>query len=158
MWKSGLLLLLFVASLTAGCDTIAEIATDDSPISPPSTPCETAPPREDTAAVETPPGRATPSSSPITATPSFEMTDIVSRAINDLATRLGVSPDQVEVLSITPDEFPASNLGCGEYGEQPDRPIPALVTGQRIVLEARGRSYVYHTHGPQVVYCGPLEE
>lgn len=157
MWKISLLFLVTVAGLTASCDRITEIPANDSPISPPSIPWATVPSRNATPPSSTQRGGSTPTYTPVTLTPSFEMTATVSRAMNDLAARLGISPDQVEVVSIAPDEFPASNLGCGEFSKQPDRPIPALVTGQRIVLAAGGDQYVYHTHGAQVAYCGPLE-
>jgi hypothetical protein len=80
----------------------------------------------------------------------------VDQARADLAARLGIAEETVGVVSITADEFPASNLGCGEFSKQPDRPIPALLTGQRIVLAAGGRRYLYHAHRVHVAYCGSL--
>ena len=113
-----------------------------SPILPPPT----APP------IETEPAQSS------LATPTDIVAPSVAQAIVDLAARLNVSAGAVEVMSATADEFPASNLGCGKFSKQPDLPIPALLTGQRIVLAADGHQYVYYAHGVQVVYCGPLED
>jgi len=81
----------------------------------------------------------------------------VARAIADLAARLNVGIESVEFILAVPDDFPASNLGCGEFSEEPERPIPAFVAGQRILLGVDGYCYVYHAHGVQVVYCGMAE-
>ena len=83
-----------------------------------------------------------PVQSPL-ATPAATITPSVAQAIADLAARLNISAGAVEVMSATADEFPASNLGCGKFSKQPDLPIPALLTGQRIVLAADGRRYVW---------------
>lgn len=100
------------------------------------------------------PSGTVPSSTPF---PDETVQDNVRRAAADLARRLDAPVESVELISTAPDEFPASNLGCTEYGGEPERPIPALVTGQRILLEVHGRRYVYHAHGVRVVYCGTAE-
>lgn len=74
-------------------------------------------------------------------------------AIRDLAQRLALAPEAIEVVAVVADEFPAGDLGC-PTADQPARPIPALVTGQRITLSAAGLTYRYHAHGPQLVFCG----
>jgi hypothetical protein len=79
----------------------------------------------------------------------------VGATIQDLARRLNVAPADVEVVEVVGDEFPAGDLGCPSP-EQPARPIPALVTGQRITLSVSDTAYLYHTHGQQIVFCGSL--
>lgn len=78
---------------------------------------------------------------------------VVQKAIQELAGRLGISPAEIQVIEFKPDEFPAGDLGCPQPGVKPP-PIPALVTGQVIVLEARGARYIYHTHALEVRFCG----
>lgn len=90
-------------------------------------------------------------------TPSFSLPPWLAQAVGearqDLARRTGQTVDSIVLLAIEGDEFPAGDLGCPGTG--PARPIPALVTGSRIWLEAAGVRYRYHAHGSDVVYCGP---
>jgi hypothetical protein len=55
-----------------------------------------------------------------------------------------------------PDEFPADTLGCLGPDVTP-RPIPAMVSGQVIILEVGGVRYSYHARKEQVVFCGPWQ-
>ena len=107
--------------------------------------------------VETPPA-APPSLAPISplATPTepIEQGALVQRAIDDLARRLDIEPALLQVRSSTSDELPAGDLGC----PQPDRPAlaqPAIISGQRIILQAGSVDYEYRASGTQLVYCGP---
>ena len=79
----------------------------------------------------------------------------ITSAQEDLASRLGIPVGEVTVVSVVGDEFPASNLGC-PCPKCPERPIPAIVTGQRITLAAQGKNYEYHARGNMVVFCGEL--
>lgn len=151
-----LLLLLMTGALIVRCTMTSETSEDIPPVTHPTTP-ETP---SATSPLSAPP--ATTPILPATATPRSPSPDIaghpsapssvmppgvensIARASADLAGRLGVSTAEIEVVSVTPDEFLASNLGCGQFSKQPDRPIPALVTGQRIVLTTEGDRYVYH--------------
>jgi len=74
-------------------------------------------------------------------------------AREDLAKRLGIPIEEVTVVSVVEDEFPASDLGC-PCPKCPERPIPAFVMGQRIILAAQGKNYEYHARGSMVVFCG----
>jgi hypothetical protein len=76
-------------------------------------------------------------------------------AQEDLARRLGIAVEEVTVLSVVGDEFPASNLGC-PCPKCPEVPIPAIVTGQRITLAAQGKNYEYRARRSMVVFCGEL--
>ena len=71
----------------------------------------------------------------------------------DLAHRLKLVPESVSVERIEPDEFPAGDLGCPQPGQTP-RAIPALISGQRILLRVASQIYEYRASGSDVVYCG----
>ncbi len=79
--------------------------------------------------------------------------EVEKQVIKDLAGRLGIDTGKVSVVNIYSDEFPAGDLGCPSPGVTP-RPIPAIVSGKVIELEANGEEYIYHTHGVDFVYCG----
>ena len=90
--------------------------------------------------------------------PSFEdivttPTDPVQLAMSDLTGRLQVGKDDIQVIKVYPDEFPASDLGCPQSGIKP-LPQPAFVTGQVVELEYGGLIYTYHVRGNLAAYCG----
>jgi hypothetical protein len=68
----------------------------------------------------------------------------VATAVADLAERLGVDPDAVEVVSADAVVWPDAGLGC---------PAPGMsyaqvqVEGTRIVLAHDGGEYPYHSGG-----------
>jgi hypothetical protein len=76
---------------------------------------------------------------------------LIDIAKRDLARRLEITPEEIEVVRIEKAEWPDTSLGCAEPGLA-RRPV--AVPGYRLILSARGREYVYHT-GRQsgVVYC-----
>ena len=68
----------------------------------------------------------------------------VAKAVDDLAQRLGVQPDEVTVVSGELVTWPDAGLGCRE----PGRMYPQVVMdGARIILAHDGRRYSYHTGG-----------
>jgi hypothetical protein len=77
----------------------------------------------------------------------------IAAAREDVARRLRISATEVTIVSVAEDLFPASNLGC-PCPKCPEPPIPAFVTGQRIVLAALDKNYEYHARGIRVVFCG----
>jgi hypothetical protein len=79
--------------------------------------------------------------------------DVSGRAILDLASRLGISSDRITIERVESDEFPAGGLGCTQSG-QPQRAIPAIISGQRIILRAADKTYEYRASGTELVYCG----
>ena len=91
----------------------------------------------------TPPGSTSPS-------PSHEPTGQspgsgpVEQAKADLATRLEVDPAQVRVISSDEVTWRDGSLGCPEPGKYYTQ---ALINGSRIILEASGRQYHYHSGG-----------
>ncbi len=78
----------------------------------------------------------------------------IDLARRHLAQRLGMSPSEIHFVSLSADEFPADTLGCMGPGVSP-RPIPAMVSGQVIILRAAGARYTYHARRDQVIFCGP---
>jgi hypothetical protein len=66
------------------------------------------------------------------------------QAAADLAGRLGIPEEEVEVVSVEEITWRDGSLGCAEPGMQYTQ---ALVDGIRIVLEAAGSSYEYHAGG-----------
>ncbi|MCX7707861.1 MAG: hypothetical protein N2204_07620 [Anaerolineae bacterium] len=73
-------------------------------------------------------------------------------AQRDLAQRLGIPEDQVEIVSIEKAEMPVGSLGCGETE---GRQNLGLIIGEEIVLRVQDREYVYHSDGRRLVPCSP---
>ena len=106
----------------------------------------------------------TASSSPATSTPGAsqsptgaqspvptEAVPSVDAAKQHLAQQSGVPVDQITALSVTKVNWPTSALGC----PQPGRMYAQMVTpGYRIILQAGGKTYEYHSdRGQHVVSC-----
>jgi hypothetical protein len=62
-------------------------------------------------------------------------------AVSDLAGRLGVPAESIEVLRVESVMWPDGSMGCPEPGMSYTQ---AVVPGQRIVLSQGDRVYVYH--------------
>jgi hypothetical protein len=77
----------------------------------------------------------------------------VITAQQDLASRLGIAIDDVAITRVTEEMFPAGDLGCPCPG-CPESPMTGLVSGQRIILHARGSEYEYRARGMAVLFCG----
>ncbi len=76
--------------------------------------------------------------------------ELVAQAIADLAGRLGVAAEAIQVRSVEAVEWPDASLGC----PQPGMVYAQVITpGYRIVLEAEGQAYEYHSSRSRVVYC-----
>ncbi len=100
----------------------------------------TPPPSGEETAVDPSPSPS-PSSSPSSSAP----TDAV-RAVEDLAGVLGVTPDEVEVVSTEEVTWRDGSRGCAKPGEMYTQ---ALVDGLRITLRVAGQTYEYHSGGSQ---------
>jgi hypothetical protein len=86
-------------------------------------------------------------------TPSFDpaLNAIVSRAKNELSQKTGVNMERISVLEVEAVEWPDSSLGCGEPGTVY---LPVITPGFRILLEADGQIYSYHTNASdQIILC-----
>lgn len=73
-------------------------------------------------------------------------------AQRDLAQRLNIGVESVEIVSAEQTEMPAGSLGCGETGGRQNQ---GLIIGTEIVLRAEGQEYTYHADGSKLVPCAP---
>lgn len=72
-------------------------------------------------------------------------------AVADLAQRLGIGADKIEVDSATLEQWPDSSLGCPEKGMQYAQ---VLTDGALIVLTSGAKTYKYHAGGSRPpFYC-----
>lgn len=70
----------------------------------------------------------------------------VEQAKADLAVRLSVSPDEIEVVTVQPMTWSDSSMGC----PQPDMAyLQVLVDGLLVQLSHAGQMYNYHSGGGQ---------
>jgi hypothetical protein len=77
---------------------------------------------------------------------------VVDQVIKDLAAQLNVTVDSITVVSVEAVEWPDASLGC----PQPGMSYAQVITpGYRVVLEASGEQYEYHTGGTDFVLCEP---
>ena len=84
-----------------------------------------------------------------------EQLPIVARARADLARRLGVDPEALEVISAEEVTWPDGSLGCPEPGMSYTQ---ALVDGSKVVLQYDGRVYVYHAGTDAEPFLCPSED
>ena len=84
-----------------------------------------------------------------------EQLPIVAPARDDLAQRLGVDPEQLEVISAEEVTWPDGSLGCPEPGMSYTQ---ALVDGSKVVLGHDGRVYVYHAGDDGEPFLCPSED
>jgi hypothetical protein len=150
---------VLVAALAAGCGAApTSVATPSqaSPIQP--SPTETRAPQP---ALPTPTSPASPvrpsASAPAIRSPAQEVTpppqarSVVRLAEEDLAQRLGLRSDQIQLISVQAVEWSDTSLGC----PQPGMMYAQVITpGYRVTLEAGGQTYDYHTNqSDHVVLC-----
>ena len=75
----------------------------------------------------------------------------VRAAVNDLATRLKVAPETVQVVSVSAADWSDTSLGCPQPGMFYAQ---VIVQGYKIVLSAGGAQTEYHTDQKgRVVTC-----
>jgi hypothetical protein len=133
--------LLAAAVLGAGaCGGVGPPADQPGAAEPPSassvpgTPMDRPQPTE----VTVTPSPSGPAPGPSDAAPG----SATETAVLDLAARLGIEPDQVTVVRVEEVTWRDSSLGCPKPGRSY---LQVLTDGQRIVLEAGGRIYEYHS-------------
>ncbi len=73
----------------------------------------------------------------------------------DLAARLEIKPEAIEIISVTNDQFAAQDLGCPSAPVKGGPVLPAFVMGQVIRLRANDTVYEYHAHGGELAFCSP---
>lgn len=71
-------------------------------------------------------------------------TALPERAVADLATRLGIDPREIRLVSFEEVDWPDGSIGCPQPGMSYTQ---AIVNGSRIVLEANDILYNYHMGG-----------
>ena len=72
------------------------------------------------------------------------------QAQEDLSQLLGISLDEVTVVSVEAVQWPDSSLGCPEEGMMY---LQMVTPGYRIVVAGEGQEYVYHTDHNRAVRC-----
>ena len=84
--------------------------------------------------------------------PPAKAEQAIRLAREDLARRLGLAPEAIRLVSVEAVEWSDTSLGC----PQPGMMYAQVITpGFRVVLEAGGETYEYHTDaGRFVVLCG----
>lgn len=70
--------------------------------------------------------------------------EMVQQAVDALASRLDVSESEIDVVSVEEVTWRDGSLGCPQPGRAYTQ---ALVRGSRIILEAEGREWHYHSGG-----------
>jgi hypothetical protein len=75
----------------------------------------------------------------------------VGQAVKDLAQRLGVQPDEIELIGEKKVSWSDGSLGCPKPGMMYTQ---ALVDGLQILLRVDGVDYAYHSgRGKPPFYC-----
>lgn len=78
---------------------------------------------------------------------------VIELARQDLAARLGLPTDEIQVIEARAVTWPDSSLGCPEPGRMY---LQVLTPGYRVILEARGERYAYHAgRGGSPFLCPP---
>ena len=138
----SVLLVLLVGTWSAGCSG-ASVRT--------ATPGESATPRTPEGESQVAARTIAPSPEPTEVDLPPDAVEVVAVAREDLAHRLDVGREAIEMISVEAVEWPDASLGC----PRPDEMAAQIVTlGFRVVLEARGERYEYHTdRGQTALLC-----
>jgi hypothetical protein len=80
---------------------------------------------------------------------------IVAPALDDLAGRLGVTPEDIEVVAAEEVTWPDGSLGCPEPGMSYTQ---ALVEGSKVALRFEDRVWVYHAGDDNQPFLCPSED
>lgn len=92
-----------------------------------------------------------PADSSVQSAPAAETP--LEAAIKDLAAQTGLPPEQINRVSVEAVEWSDTSLGCPQEGYMYAQ---VITPGYRIILEAGGVQYEYHTdQGTHVVLCQP---
>lgn len=79
----------------------------------------------------------------------------IAPAREDLARRLDVDPDEIEILVADEVTWPDGSLGCPEPGMSYTQ---ALVDGSQVVLRHGDRVYDYHAGADDIPFLCPSQE
>jgi hypothetical protein len=77
---------------------------------------------------------------------------LLDTAIQDLAKRLEVAPEAIDVMEVIELDWPDASLGC----PAPDMAYAQVITpGMQVILESDGKIYAYHGRSPGDLFlCG----
>ena len=75
---------------------------------------------------------------------------LVDAAIAELVQRAAVDVSTIQVVEVSPQTWSDASLGCPQEGQLYAQ---VLTEGYRIVLEAGGQRYAYHTDASSAVFC-----
>ncbi len=82
---------------------------------------------------------------------------VVTKAREDLARRLGVPVDSITVDAVIGQEFSTDAFYCRASKDRIARDeSPQVMSGQSILLSASAQRYEYHATGQIVIFCRPL--
>lgn len=122
---------------------------------PSAAPMEASPPPSAAEDQAVAPATVAPTAATTSAPPEPAATDLTELARADLAGRLNLPLEAILVHSVEPVDWPDAGLGCPQAG---DLVAPVITPGFRILLEAEGISYVYHSDlGERLVLCSTLD-
>jgi hypothetical protein len=146
------LAILLVLSWFSGCTGPEEAVP---PENEPSVPADDS--EQDTSILPTP--EVQPGVSPLEPLPSRGDATVprgaelaVASSRRDLALRLSIGPESIQLVSVETKEWPDASLGCPQPGVFYTQ---VLSPGFLVVLEADGATYKYHTDlESYVVLCG----
>jgi hypothetical protein len=85
-----------------------------------------------------------PAQAPVPAEPGQELRRLVAQAREDLARRISVAVERIDVVEAAAVVWPDAGAGCPQPGMR-HKQVP--VDGARIRLRAAGRTYEYHSGG-----------
>ena len=80
---------------------------------------------------------------------------VVQEAIRDLAGRLEVAEEEIEVVEVRDVQWPDGALGCPEEGKMYTQ---AVVDGTQVLLGAEARVYDYHAGVDGEPFLCPSDE
>lgn len=83
-------------------------------------------------------------------TPGETSNPLVKKAKADLAIRLGINVNQIEIVSVDQVTWPDGSLGCPQPGMFYTQ---VMVEGSQIILRYQGQQYDYHTDASHVYLC-----
>jgi hypothetical protein len=152
------LLFLLVAALLTGCvDVEQEIKpTATSPLIESDAPLRTSAPSEEKIhpSLTPPAGLSTPISTPLSTVLPLPLVpspgekgevpqELIDAIKADLASRLGINPEDIEVVSAEAVLWNDGSLGCPEKGYSY---LQVITPGYRVILKASGKEYDYRTN------------
>ena len=139
---AGLAALILILT-TVACQPAAQPEDTPLPMVTPATPDTPQP------LAATPTNAPAPEPTPTGPRPEAEQ--VVALTREDLAQRLDIAEEAIFVRSVEPVTWPDASLSCPQPGMAYAQ---VLMPGFRVILEAAGQAYEYHTGTPQpVVLC-----